>query len=108
MNFYLIGNYSKSDSSFDQIMMPAVTDPEILSTIAHSYYDYSMINGYSDLSYEFFNIALGLEYKFSNRTAFFIQGNYYDLNDFQGYVYGNESGSFYTMRVGFRIGNFSL
>jgi len=105
MNFYLTGNYSKSEASYAQIMMPAVTDPEILSTIAHSYYDYSMINGYSDLSYGFFNIALGFEYKLSKRTSVFIQGNYYDLSDYQSYVYGDESGSFYTIRAGFRTGN---
>jgi hypothetical protein len=86
-------------------MMPVVTDQEILNSIAHSYYDYSMINGYSDLSYEFLNFAFGFEYKLSNKTAIFIQGNYYDLNDYQSYVYGNESGSFYTIRTGFRIGN---
>lgn len=89
-------------------MMPAVTDQAILAAIAHSYYDYSMINGYSDLSYEFVNVNLGFDYKLSARTAIFIQVNYYDLSDLQTYVYGNESGSFYTIHAGFRIGNFSL
>ena len=106
MNFYLTGNYSKSEASYAQIMMPVVTDPEILSTIAHSYYDYSMINGYSNLSYGFQNFAVGVDYNISKSTTFFINANYYDLNDYQSYVYGNESGSFYVIRTGFRLGNF--
>jgi hypothetical protein len=87
-------------------MMPAVTDPLILNTIAHSYYDYSMIHDYSGLSYEFLNMALGFEYKLSGRSSIFVQVNYYDLEDSQGYVYGNESGSFYSIHAGFRTGNF--
>ena len=99
-------NYSKSDSSYDQILMPLVTDPVILNSIAHSYYDYSMIHTYSDLAYGFLNLALGFKYKMSESLLFTVDVNYYDLNDYQSYVYGNESGSFYTIRTGFRIGNF--
>jgi hypothetical protein len=108
MKFFLTGNYSKSDSSWDPIMMPVVTDQEILNSIAHSYYDYSMINSYSDLSYGFLNVSLGIEYKFSKSTAFIIDVNYYDLNGYESYVYGDESGSFYTIRTGVRFGSNSL
>lgn len=87
-------------------MMPTVTDQEILNTIAHSYYDYSMINGYSDLSYGFGNVVAGFDYKISTSTTFFVDATYYDLNDYQSYVYGDESGSFYVIRTGFRLGNF--
>jgi len=105
MNIYLVGNYSKSESAFNPIIMPEVTDAEILSCIAHSYYDYSMIYGYSDLSYEYLNFSFGFEYRISRKTLLFIQGDYYDLNGYQGYVYGNESGSYYLIRTGFRTGN---
>ena len=87
-------------------MMPVVTDREILNSIAHSYYDYSMINGYSDLSYGFQNVTAGFDYYISKSTTFFVDANYYDLNDYQSYVYGDESGSFYVIRTGFRLGNF--
>jgi hypothetical protein len=108
MKFFLIGNYSKSDSSLDPIMMPVVTDQEILNAIAHSYYDYSMIDSYSDLSYGFLNLSLGIEYKFSKSTTFIVDVNYYDLKGYENYVYGDESGSFYTIRTGFRFGSNSL
>ena len=85
--------------------MPAVTNQEILNAIGHSYYDYSMINGYSDLSYGFLNLAVGFEYKISKSMTFLINANYYDLNDYQSYVYGSETGSFYVIRTGFRTGN---
>jgi hypothetical protein len=105
MKLFLTGNYSKSDSSWDPIVMPTVTDQLILDTIAQSYYDYSMIHTYSDLSYGLLNLSLGLEYELSKSTAFLLDVRYYDLKGYQSYVYGDESGSFYTIRVGFRFGN---
>lgn len=86
-------------------MMPAVTNQEILNAIGHSYYDYSMINAYSDLSYGFLNAGLGFEYKVSKSVIFTFDVNYFDLNDYQSYVYGNESGSYYVIRSGFRMSN---
>lgn len=104
MKFFMTGNYSKSDSSFDPIVMPVV-DQAILDSIVQSYYDYSMIHTYSDLSYGFLNLSLGLEYQLSESMAFLFDVRYYDLNGYESYVYGDESGSFYTIRVGFRFGN---
>ena len=95
-----------SKASYDQIIMPAVTDQEILNFIAHSYYDYSMINGYSDLSYWFLNLAFGIEYKLSKSLAVTFDVDYYDLSDYKTFVYGDESGSFSIVRAGFRMGNF--
>ena len=86
--------------------MPDVTNQEILDVIEHSYYDYSMINTYSDLSYGLLNLALGLEYKLSKSLAFTVDVNYYNLNDYKSYIYGDETGSFYIIRTGFRIDNF--
>lgn len=106
MKLFLIGNYSKSDSSFDPIVMPVVTDQLILNSIAQSYYDYSMIHTYSDLSYGFLNLSLGLEYELSKSTALLFDVRYYDLKGYESYVYGDESGSFYVIRVGFRFGNY--
>ena len=105
MKLFLSGNYSKSDSSWDPIVMPVVTDQLILNTIAQSYYDYSMINTYSDLSYGLLNLSLGLEYKLSTSMAFLFDVRYYDLKGYESYVYGDETGSFYVIRAGFRFGN---
>ena len=85
--------------------MPSVTNQEILNAIGHSYYDYSMINAYSDLSYGFLNAGFGFEYEVSKSVIFTFDVNYFDLNDYQSYVYGDESGSYYVIRSGFRMSN---
>ncbi len=102
LNFSLQGNYLKSEASFDPIQMPQAP-AEVTNEIAASDYDYSSVDQYSDLSYEWFTLSLGLEYKLSPQVSLTADADYYDLTDDQPYVYGAESGSFYVIRTGFRI-----
>lgn len=102
LSFSLQGNYLKSEASFDPILMPQV-DTLVTNDIAASDYDYSAVNQYSDISYDWFTLSLGLEYKLSPQVSLTADANYYDLTDNQPYVYGAESGSFYVIRTGFRI-----
>lgn len=102
LSFSLQGNYLKSEASFDPVLMPQV-DTLVTNQIAAGDYDYSSVDQYSDLSYEWFTLSLGAEYKLSPQVSLTVDADYYDLADDQPYVYGVESGSFYIIRTGFRI-----
>ncbi len=91
-----------SESAFDPIHMPSVSS-EVLETIEAGYYDYSMIYGYSDLSYTWMRGNVGGEYRINDRFAITLDLDYWNLNDDQGWVYGNETGSYYVIRTGFRV-----
>lgn len=104
MQFHAGANYSKSEAAFDPIQMPGVSQ-EVLDAIEAGYYDYSMINNYSDLDYAYTQLNLGTEYRFSKGVAFTLDVDYYNLDDNQGWVFGNETGSFYIVRTGFRLMN---
>ncbi len=95
-------DYSMSESAFDPIHMPSVSS-EVLETIEAGYYDYSMIYGYSDLSYTWMRGNVGGEYRINDRFAITLDLDYWNLNDDQGWVYGNETGSYYVIRTGFRV-----
>ncbi len=95
-------DYSMSEASFDPIKMPSVSE-DVLSTIEAGYYDYSMIHNYSDLSYKWMRGNVGGEYSLSDKFAITLDLDYWNLNDAQGWVYGDETGSFYVIRAGFRV-----
>ncbi len=105
LGLMLAANLSQSEASFDPIQMPAVAS-EVTDVIEIGYYDYSMIHNYSDLKYGFMNLSLGAEYRVNKTFALTLDVDYYSLNDSQAYVYGDETGSFYIVKTGFRLGNF--
>ena len=76
---------------------------EALEHVEAANYDYSTINTYSDLDYNFMNFRVGAMYKLTKTLAFTTDFDYYNLTDNLGYVYGNESGSFYVIRTGFKL-----
>lgn len=100
-------NLSQSKASFDPIQMPNVNS-EVTDAIEIGYYDYSMIHNYSDLEYSFMNLSLGAEYQVNKSFALTLDVDYYNLKDSQAYVYGDETGSFYIVKTGFRLGNFGF
>lgn len=67
-------------------------------------YDFNSINQYSDLAYTQFGVSVGAEYMLSPRISLTADAMYSDLTDDKGYVYGVETGSFYVVRTGVKIG----
>lgn len=105
INIFAQVNFSKSESSFDPIQMQTTAQTqEALAVIHPADYNYTMVNKYSDLSYDFLNLHAGGMYQMSSNLAFTLDIDYFDLSDNLGYVYGNESGSFYVIRTGFKYG----
>lgn len=105
---YLHGTvaYNLSEASLGDVDMP---DSAALAAIMPSgfytghNYDYTEMPTYSDLDYEYLSLGLGLEYRFAPNMTFSADGNYADLTDNAGYVYGVESGSLFLIRMGVRI-----
>ncbi len=83
--------------------MPAVPQ-EVTNNIAAADYDFSSINQYSDLDYTQFSVSVGAEYVLSPKVSLTADVVYSDLTDDKGYVYGVETGSFYVVRTGVKIG----
>ncbi|KAA3619567.1 MAG: hypothetical protein DWQ05_02255 [Calditrichaeota bacterium] len=107
LKFWLQGNYSKSEAAFDKVEMNLDT-PEVheaLEEIEASDYDYSGIPQYSDLSYGFMNFKARAEYQLSNRLVFNVDFDYYDFTSDEAWVYGDESGSLYVFKTGFKLIN---
>ena len=103
VNLSLDGNYIDSKGSLKMGEMPQV--PQVVTdSIKAADYDFSSINQYSDLAYTQFSVSVGAEYTLSPRVSLTADATYIDLTDDQGYVYGIESGSFYVVRSGVKIG----
>jgi len=103
LNLNLSGNYIDSKGTLKMGEMPQVPQ-EVTGNIAAADYDFSSINQYSDLAYAQFDVSVGAEYALSSRVSLTADATYIDLTDDQGYVYGIESGSFYVVRSGVKIG----
>ena len=103
LNLNLSGNYIDSKGTLKMGEMPQVPQ-EVTDNIAAADYDFSSINQYSDLAYAQFDVSVGAEYTLSPRLSLTADVTYIDLTDDQGYVYGMESGSFYVVRTGVKIG----
>ena len=103
LNLNLTGNYVDSKGSMKMGEMPQVPQ-EVTDNIAAADYDFSAIDEYSDLAYAQFDVSVGAEYELSPRVTLTADATYIDLTDDEGYVYGIESGSFYILRTGVRIG----
>lgn len=95
----LRGNAIKTTADMDKPMMPEVT-AEVEEQIHAGIWDYSMIDAYSDLDYEQFDISADGSYQFTPKVRLNVGATYRDLTDNEGYVYGIESGSLWIVRTG--------
>lgn len=99
--------YNKAEASFDEIVMPDVEDLLIDSqgnpALENAFLTYEGMEYYSDLDYTLINLALGFEYRFTPNLAFTTDGSYVDLGDDGIWVFGDESGSYFFVRTGFRV-----
>lgn len=106
-------NFSLSLSLVDskgsmQIIRTSDVPQEVTDNVGAANYEYGSICQYSDLDYTQLNVTFGTEYSLSERISWTLDAAYYDLTDnmedYEGYVYGIETGSLYVIRSGVRIG----
>ena len=86
----------------DQVVFPDMT-AEVDGALHHSDFTFEHIHDYSNLDYDLLNFSLGFEYLVSKDVVWTAEGEYSDLNDNEGYVYGIESGSMFMIRSGIRF-----
>jgi len=105
LKFHVNGNYTMSEAAFDQFNMPETENRDLAEEyIHHSDYDYSNLHTYSDLEYGFMNLNFDAEFKIKDNLSWTVGMNYYDLDDKTGFVFGDESGSYYVVKTGFQFG----
>ena len=94
--------YNKSTAEMEQVAFPAMT-AEVDAALHHSDFNFEHMHDYSNLDYDLINFSLGFEYLLSKDVVWTSEGEYTDLNDNEGYVYGIESGSMFMIRSGVRF-----
>lgn len=103
-------DYNMSESGYNavefdeaEIAARTVTPEHPSGDLTHQSFDFSHMTTYSDFDYEMMRFALDLDYSVSPRLTLSAGGDYVDLTDNAGYVYGVESGSYFVVRGGVRL-----
>ncbi len=101
--------YNMAEAALDEVLMPDVSDKlvnpvyDLGVDLTHTNFDFEEMSTYSDFDYKMLSFQLGLSYKITPTLTFTADGKYADLTDDAGYVFGNETGSFYVIRSGFKV-----
>ena len=106
LNLHGMVTWNKAEASLQQVNMPDTSAIAVLTggeLIEDMNYDFTQMNTYSDFDYTLLKFSGGLSYALSPTLTFTFDGEYADLTDDQGYVFGNESGSYYMIRSGFKL-----
>ena len=93
---------SKTKAEYDQVNMPDVTT-EVSTVLSHQDFTFTDMHTYSDLNYGYVRFMLGFEYKFTPRLTWTADGDYAKYTDDAAYVFGDETGSMFVLRSGFRF-----
>ena len=94
--------YNIAEGSLQEVLMPDV-EHLLNGDLENQDFDMEKIPSYSDLDYEFLSFKLGFAYNLTSTVTWTADGDYVDLKDNQGYVYGIESGSYFMIRSGFKV-----
>jgi predicted porin len=94
--------YNMSTGEYDPVVMPDVTD-RLNGELADQDFTFEHMHEYSNLDYSMMQFSLGFEYLLAKGLTFTVDGDYAELTDDAGYVYGDESGSLFMVRSGLRL-----
>jgi hypothetical protein len=94
--------FNKSTGSLDPVDMPDVSE-RLDGALEHMDYNFDEMHLYSDLDYDIWRLSLGFEYMISPVWRIDLDAEYAKLTDNTGYVFGDESGSYYLVRTGARM-----
>ncbi|HDL04260.1 MAG TPA: hypothetical protein ENH25_09030 [candidate division Zixibacteria bacterium] len=95
-------SYNMSKGEMDQVTMPDITG-RLDGNLSHQDFSFDEMHEYSNLEYSIIRLSASLEYLLAQGVTFTADVDYADLTDDQGYVYGDESGSMFMVRTGFRF-----
>lgn len=98
VNISVGGSYSLSEASFAAVEMET---PETVT--AHGNYDYSEINTFSDLKFSQIEAWAKGVVEVYDRTSVYLGVGYYDLQDDEPYIYGDQSGDVAYVQSGLKV-----
>lgn len=93
---------TRSTATLDEVVMPDVS-AILAGDLSHQDFTFPEMHLYSDLDYQMLRLSLGVSWRLSPLVTVTVDGDYADLTDHAGYVYGNETGSLFVIRSGFRF-----
>ena len=97
---YNIATAEYGDVNFNEAEIRALLGGDL----AAQDFDFSEMPAYSKLDYNLLQLLLGFEYRFRRGLTWTADAELRDLGDnAAAFVYGNESGSMYIFRTGFRL-----
>lgn len=94
--------FNRAQASFDDIVMPHVED-RLDGDLEHQDFTFEETPTYSDLDFELINGQLGITYQLNPEVSWTTAGIYGNFWDYAPYVYGDESGSVFAIRSGFKV-----
>ncbi|MFH2034786.1 MAG: hypothetical protein ABIJ45_00140 [Candidatus Zixiibacteriota bacterium] len=96
-------SYNISKADMDEVVMPD-TEAQREGDLTHQDFTFPHMHEYSNLEYQMMSIYLGVAYKLTNDIKLTLDGEYVDLQDKDdtGWVFGDETGSYFMVRTGIR------
>jgi hypothetical protein len=94
--------FNKSTGAYDPIDFPDVSD-QLDGHLEHMDYTFEETHQYSELDYTMYQFMLEMEYRLAEAWWLSIGGEYAKMEDNTGYVYGDETGSYYLVKAGARV-----
>jgi hypothetical protein len=94
--------YNKSTAEYGRVEMPDIED-RLNGALENQDFTFDELPTYSNLDYSFVQGSLGFSYLLSEGVTFTVDGLYADLTDDAVWVYGDESGSLFQIRSGFKV-----
>ena len=94
--------FSRSKASLDEVVMPDVED-RLDGDLEEQDFTFEEMPTYSEQDFELLTGQLGFEYNLSPEVVWTAEGMYGNLWGYAPYVFGDESGSIFMIRTGFRL-----
>ena len=105
LRFNGLVTYNMSKGELEEVAMPDVSDRLVNDAgdpeLTHQDFTFDKMHEYSNLEYDILRFTAGFEYDLMPGLTWTVDGSYADLQDNEGYVYGDETGSYYLISSGF-------
>lgn len=96
-----LATFNISNAGYEEGIMPeAELYYQGVHVLEHQDFSFEDMHEYSDLDYEILRFSAGMEYEFTPRVSVTLDGDFARLVDYEGYLFGDQTGSFYMIRSG--------
>ncbi|MBU8932661.1 MAG: hypothetical protein KOO62_01515 [candidate division Zixibacteria bacterium] len=99
--------YTMSKAEYEQVIMPDVEDRLVNDLgdpeLGHQDFTFDEMDQYSNLEYKLLGFSAGIQYRIASDVTITLDGDFADLKDDAGYVYGDETGQMFMIRTGVKM-----